>query len=118
MKAINKVYKKTIERFLKLLDGEASLSILQNWTQKAELDIALGFTSDACATLAQASRAFTTTAFSREFSRTVRLLLESVDWIAEHSTLVNFHVTFEAHVKTLAYLGEVIEIDDLLNRSP
>jgi tetratricopeptide (TPR) repeat protein len=116
MKAINKVYKRTIARFIKMLDGEASLSILQNWTQKAELDIALGFSADACATLAEASRAFTTTAFSREFSRTARLLLESVNWVVGHSKLPNFDVMFEAHITTLAYLGEVTEIDDLLEK--
>jgi tetratricopeptide (TPR) repeat protein len=114
MSAINRVYKRTIARLLELLDGEAPLSVLQNWTQKAELDIALGYPEDACATLAEASRAFTTTAFSREFSRAARLLLDSVNWVREHQRLVNFDLMFAAHIKTLSYLGDVSEIDDLL----
>jgi tetratricopeptide (TPR) repeat protein len=96
------------------LSERPTLTTLQYWTQTAELDIAAGRTADAFATLNEVTHVFESSLYSREFARTVRLLLGSVDWISDHREYKAFDAIFEAHVETLANLGEFGEADRLL----
>lgn len=116
MEAIIAVYRRTTNRYARALAERPSFVILQNWTQQAELNISAGHVDEACITLAQASKAFSATAFSREYTKTVRMLLSSCDWVTEHRSLQRFDEVFEAHIESLSYLGEISEVDDLLEQ--
>jgi tetratricopeptide (TPR) repeat protein len=96
------------------LSERPSLTTLQYWTQMAELDIAAGRIEEAFFILNEAAIAFGASGYSREFTRTVRLLLASIDWIVEYANYKAFDDVFNAHVETLGYLGEFAEVDKLL----
>jgi tetratricopeptide (TPR) repeat protein len=97
------------------LNQRPSLSILQYWTQNAELDIALGNAADAFATLAQVGTPFLKGGYPRELARVGRLLFSAAGWVAEHSKLAQFEPVFKTHTRILSHLGETAEVDALLN---
>jgi hypothetical protein len=114
--AIISVYRRFMGAHVKELGQRPSFSVLQNWTQKAELDISAGNFPDASTTLSVVAPSFSASAFSREFSRVTRLLLDSVDWVEEHSNLPNFDSIIKIHVENLNYLGEFQEADEVLDK--
>lgn len=114
--AIINVYKQFIGSHRTQLKERPPLSVLQYWTQNAELDITAGRIDDAFFTLAEVCDAFLSSAYSREFCRVVRLLLSSVDWVAQHSSFKAFEIVFKVHVRILSYLGEYSEVDNLLDK--
>ncbi len=109
------VYKTRMGRFTPRLKERPPLSILQCWTQNAELDIAVGNTNDAFTTLAQVASAFLNGAYPREFARVCRLLFSSVDWVEKHSTITQFESIFKWHTRVLSHLGEAKEVDARLD---
>ncbi|HYM77224.1 MAG TPA: SIR2 family protein [Candidatus Dormibacteraeota bacterium] len=112
--AIIHVYQRLIGKHKSELSERPPLSILQYWTQNAELDIEAGKFEEAFLTLAEAAQAFISSAYSREFSRTVRRLLSSVDWVARHAEFSAFDAVFRVHARILGYLGEYSEVEFLL----
>lgn len=98
------------------LQTVASFTLLQNWTQAAELAIAAGKFPEACEWLAEANAAFESSAFAREYARVTRLLLWSYDWVSHHSELPHFDLLFSTHAHSLGYLGLHGELDDLLDK--
>jgi tetratricopeptide (TPR) repeat protein len=112
--AIINVYKRYMGRHQSELSERPSLSILQYWTQNAELDIEAGKFDEAFSTLAEAAPAFLSSAYGREFSRTARRLLSAVDWVAQHSTFKSFDYVFRVQIRMLSYLGEYSEVESLL----
>jgi tetratricopeptide (TPR) repeat protein len=109
-------YKRIMGRHRSHLVERPSLSLLQYWTQNAELDIAVGNVEDAFDTLREVLIAFYKSAYPRELARVVRLLLSSVDWISEHERFKSFEVLFKYHARILSYLGETKEVDSLLSQ--
>jgi tetratricopeptide (TPR) repeat protein len=109
------VYKTVMGKFTTRLNQRPPLSVLQYWTQNAELDIAVGNFSDAFATLHQVVHAFLAGAYPRELARVSRLLFASVDWVAEHSAIPEFELVFQSHIRILSHLGETKEVDVLLD---
>jgi plasmid stabilization system protein ParE/tetratricopeptide (TPR) repeat protein len=109
-------YKRIMGRHRSHLGERPSLSLLQYWTQNAELDIAVGNLEDAFDTLGEVLVAFMTSAYPRELARVVRLLFASVDWISEHERFRLFELVFRSHTQILSYLGEVGEVDRLLDQ--
>jgi tetratricopeptide (TPR) repeat protein len=114
--AIIAVYTRHIGSHKLQLALRPSLSILQYWTQNAELDINAGKMEEAFLALSDVAEAFLSSAYPREFSRAARLLLSANDWAKEHHTFKNFEIVFRTHVRLLAYLGEYSEVDDLLEK--
>lgn len=114
--AIILVYQRYIGNNKSRLSERPSLSFLQNWTQNAELDIAAGKFGEAFLTLAEVADAFRSSGYPREFTRTARLLLSAVDWIAEHSKFNGFDIVFHYQAELLGYLGEYQEVEDLLEK--
>lgn len=112
--AIISVYKLFIGNHRSELLHRPSLSLLQYWTQNAELDIAARRFADAFLTLADASNAFTSSAYGREFCRIARILFTEVNWVTEHRKFKKFEEVFRAHTRLLSYLGEHDEVDALL----
>lgn len=95
----------------KQLSHSPTFTILQHWTQLAELDVAAGKMDDAFATLRECANAFGAGAYSREFCRAVRLILSSVDWVSEHGKYKNFDYVFHAHFRNVVHLGEFAEAE-------
>jgi tetratricopeptide (TPR) repeat protein len=109
-------YKRIMGRHRSHLGERPSLSLLQYWTQNAELDIAVGNIEDAFDTLSEVSVAFAKGAYPRELARVVRLLFSSVDWVSGHGRFRSFELVFKCHVRLLSYLGETTEVDRLLGQ--
>jgi tetratricopeptide (TPR) repeat protein len=114
--SIIKVYKRFIGSHKVHLTERPSFSVLQYWTQNAELDITAGKFSDAFTTLAEVADAFDSSAYAREFCRVARALLSSADWVTNHSNFKNFEHVFETQVDLLSNLGEYGEVDTLLEK--
>jgi len=113
--AIIRAYKRFIGKHRSRLTERPSLSVLQYWTQNAELDIAVGNIEDAFMTLHEVAVAFSSSAYPRELVRATRLLLSKIDWVSEHKRYRAFDHVFNTHIRTLAYLGETKEVDELLD---
>jgi tetratricopeptide (TPR) repeat protein len=112
--AIITVYRKVMSRYRELLSVGPTFTILQNWTQAAELEIEADRIQDAILVLADSSDAFASSAFTREYSRAVRLLLASFDWIRDWKKYQFFDKVFRMHIRILSYLGEYAEADEQL----
>jgi hypothetical protein len=107
------VYKRVMGKHKSKLAISMPLTILLNWTQTAELEIAAGRYNEAFIILAEI--ASSAGAFVREFCRVARLLLISCDWPKEHSQFKRFEDVFTHQIRFLSYQGEYSEIDDLLS---
>ncbi len=114
--AIIKVYKRFMGIHKVQLGGRPPFSLLERWTQNAELDVAAGRFEDAFLTLGEAAPAFFSSAYSREFSRAARLLFARVDWVLQHQKFKWFELVFGTHVRILANFGEHEEVDELLEQ--
>lgn len=114
--AIIRVYKQFIGKHRSGLTERPSLSLLQHWTQNAELDVVAGNIEDAFLTLHEVANAFAASAYPRELARATRLLLSSIDWVTEHERFKPFEGLFKSQVRILSYLGEVKEVDSLLDQ--
>jgi hypothetical protein len=109
-------YKRFIGNSRSRLLQRPTLSLLQYWTQNAELDIAVGSLDDAFLTLSEVAIAFSASGYTRELARVVRLLLASFDWVSEHLKYKPFEELFQYQIETLSYLGETQEVDRLLEQ--
>jgi len=113
---IRKVYQRLIGVNSTKLTERPALSILQMWTQDAELDIAAGLYDEAFGSLAIVCEAFAASRYSREFVRVARLLLDESDWVRNFEKFRLFETVFRRHVYILSELGENNEVDALLDR--
>ena len=96
------------------LSQRPPLSILQRWSQIAELYIAANKIQEAFAHLAEVADAFQSSPFSREFCRVTRMLLNRFDWISDHYKFKFFEKVFAVNVNLLSHLGEYSEAERLL----
>ena len=116
---INRVIK-VYQRFMginrKQLEYRPSLQFLQNWTQSAELDVYARRFEDAFSALGEVCGTFIGSAYPREFTRTARLLLDRIDWVAEYPRFAAFDLVFRTQVMLLDDLGQHAEADGLLER--
>jgi tetratricopeptide (TPR) repeat protein len=113
---IIKVYKQFIGSHKSQLTQGPPLTLLQYWTENAELDIAARKLADAFLILAEVADAFASGAYPREFCRITRLLLSATEWVKEHSRYKTFEKVFQVHVELLSYLGEYVEVGELLDK--
>jgi tetratricopeptide (TPR) repeat protein len=113
---ITKVYRRFISSHKVQLEEHPNFTVLQYWTHTAELDLAAGRIGTAVTTLLEAGEAFAASGYPREFSRTARLLLNSFDWVSDHSKYKGFDLLFSLHVDNLSHLGEWSEAERLLDR--
>lgn len=110
------VYQRWMEQYRSQLEGRVPLSTLEYWTQGTELDINAGRFADAFETLAEVAFPLRKTGYIREFVRPARMLLASADWVEDFAKYDGFERVFEVCVKGLAYLGEYLESDMLLEK--
>jgi tetratricopeptide (TPR) repeat protein len=113
---IIKAYHRFISTHRSQLTEYPTFTTLQYWTQTAELDIAAGRIPDAISTLLEAGDAFQTSGYPREFARTARLLLDSINWVSDHGRYKEFDALFQIHVQNLCHLGEWSEAERLLDK--
>lgn len=113
---IIRAYRRFISTHKSQLREYPTFTTLQYWTQTAELDIAAGRVGDAILTLLEAGDAFAASGYSREFCRTVRLLLDSIPWISDHSKYKGFDALFRIYAHNLSHLGEWTEAERLLDK--
>jgi hypothetical protein len=113
---IIKAYGRFITTHKSQLTEYPTLTTLQYWTHTAELDIAACRTGDAISTLLEAGYAFQASGYSREFCRTTRLLLDSIDWVSDHGRYKGFDALFHIHIQNLCHLGEWAEAEGLLDK--
>lgn len=113
---IIKVYQQLLGAHESQLEQRPALSVLQYWTETAELDIAAGRIGDAFHMLENVANAFASSAYPREFTRIARMLLSAADWLREHSKYRSFESVFNVHVELLSHLGEYTEVDELLEK--
>jgi tetratricopeptide (TPR) repeat protein len=116
IKAIISAYQKWIGSHKAELRERPSLVALQYWTQSAELDIAAGQFQEAFSILAEVGAPFIGSAYPREFTRTVRNLLEATDWVSNHGKYKDFEFVFRIYMQLLAELGEYSEASSLLDK--
>jgi tetratricopeptide (TPR) repeat protein len=112
--AIIKAYQRWIGSHKGQLSERPSLVVLEYWTQSVELDIAAGKFQEAFSTLNEVGEPFSGSAYPREFTRAARNLLESVDWVSNHSKYKGFDDILRLHLHILSELGEHSEVDSLL----
>jgi len=113
---IIKAYRRFISSHKFQLVERPTFTVLQYWSQTAELDIAAGRIASAILTLVEAGDAFSASGYSREFCRSARLLLNSIDWVSDHRNYKAFDTLFYMHVQNLCHLGEWVEAERLLER--
>ncbi len=111
-----KAYRRFISSHKYQLTERPTFTVLQYWTHTAELDIAAGRIPDAVLILVEAGEAFAASGYSREFCRTARLLLSSVDWVSDHRKYKGFDALFSIHIEDLCHLGEWTEAEGLLEK--
>jgi tetratricopeptide (TPR) repeat protein len=96
-----------------ILGVHLPFSMLERWSQKAELEIEAGMNTQAFATLHKASDALRGAGHLEEFVRIGRRLFESVNWdVSGH--LKHFDAVLEDLIGSLEYLGRVDDAEDLL----
>jgi hypothetical protein len=110
------VYNRFLVNHKSQLHERPTIATLQYWTQTADLDIAAGRTADAIRVLQEVAAAFSESAYSREFSRVMKLLLTSFDWVTDHGKHNLFDVVFSVHIRVLSHLGEWDEVRQLLGK--
>lgn len=114
--AIIDVYLKFMGLHKSQLDERPSFAVLQAWTQNAELAVAAGKYQEAFTWLAEASDAFSSSAFPGEYARAANLLFSHLpDWPTRYSEFKDFEDVFHAYVDVLANLGRAAEADSLLD---
>jgi tetratricopeptide (TPR) repeat protein len=113
---IIKAYNRFMGNHRPQLSERPSFTTLQYWTQAAQLDVAAGRPDAAFATLAEVADEFSTSGYSREFARVVRILLGSIDWVTEHRKYKHFDEVFRIYACSLADLGEWEELEPQLQK--
>jgi tetratricopeptide (TPR) repeat protein len=113
---IIQVYKKFISSHRDQLLEEPQLTVLQHWTENAELDIAAGAFEDAFLTLAEVAQAFLGSPYPREFTRVARLLFEASDWVTQWEKYKGFERVVRTHIKIVSHLGSFKEVGEILSK--
>ncbi|MBB1248295.1 SIR2 family protein [Rhizobium sp. G21] len=91
------------------------LSLLERWSQKAELEIEAGMLVDALETLASAYDALIGGGHTEEFVRVARKLFQTNNW-ADLRELPKFDGVCAAMISGLSDLEEFSDVDDMLQK--
>ena len=91
-----KSYDNFISLYRNLLEGSPPLSVLENWSQKAEVEIEAGLHKQAFETLNEVKIELVSGGYSEEYQRVSKMLFESVDWI-EASTSIPRKALRQSH---------------------
>ncbi|QEN87877.1 tetratricopeptide repeat protein [Labrys sp. KNU-23] len=99
-----------------LLGVNMPYSMLERWSQKAELQIAAGLFKEAFETLAKIGNAFIGGGHVQEYVRVGRLLFEAIDWETAPTKHSQFDNIVGTMVEALDQLGDTESADSLLRR--
>ena len=104
-----------IGRFKAILSQEPPYEILENWIQKAELQITFRSFEEAISTIDEISRPLVNRGYSEEMIRLTKLLLREIDWAEACSSYKNFDAVFEECLTQMIQRGHE-DSQDLLTR--
>ena len=104
-----------IGRFKGLLQKEPSYEILENWTRKADLQIAIGRFEAATSTIAEIGESLIARGYIEEIVRVTMKLFAEIDWAEACSSDKNFDTVFERCLKVMIQTGHTAT-NDLLVR--
>lgn len=90
-----------------------SFSVLQNWTESAELDIESGKVVSAFERLFEVAFVFEDNEFPGEFARVAKLLFRDVDW-DQPPPAKYLDVVIATYVRILSHFGRFTEAEELL----
>jgi tetratricopeptide (TPR) repeat protein len=110
------VYQRFMVKYRDEIRSKPTFTVLQHWTQAAELALEAGRLQDAINSLADSGDAFASSTYPREYIRAARMLFDSFDWVRESTKYKHFDPVFRVYVRTLTYLGEYREADELLDQ--
>ena len=99
-----------------LLGVHMPYSMLERWSQKAELEIEAGLFPKAFSTLDQAHGALVGGGHNEEFIRVARKLFEAVNWSEAASKIKNFDNVLGDYILALEAAEQRADVDDLLRR--
>ena len=102
-----------IKQFRALLPQEPSYQILENWTRKAELQIAFGHFEEAMTAIDEISDALINRGYSEEFVRLTLRLFGECDWAVACSSYKRFDAVFNQCIMHMAQMGHE-SIEELL----
>lgn len=91
-------------------------SMLERWSQKAELEISAGMSEEAFETLGKVEGSLIGGGHAQEYVRVGRLLLESLDWETASSQYKKFDQVIGVMVDAYDSLGEFEYADAILER--
>lgn len=94
-----------IGRFKAILPQEPPYEILENWIQKAELQITFRSFEEATSTIDEISRPLINRGYSEEMIRLTKLLLREIDWAEACSSYRNFDAVFEECLTQMIQMG-------------
>lgn len=109
-------YKSIIGAFESLLGINLPFSMLERWSQKAELEVSAGMYQEAFETLSDVENAFIGAGHVQEYVRVCRLLFESIDWETAATKYREFDELLKVTVEALDQLGEFETADNLISR--
>lgn len=98
-----------------LLGIHMPFSMLERWSQKAELQVSAGYIEEAFDTLSDAEDALIGGGHSQEYVRVARLILAAVDWETAAVKFNRFDRTVGLLAVTLEQLGDSASADGLLS---
>ncbi|MGR3606131.1 NB-ARC domain-containing protein [Sulfitobacter sp.] len=109
-------YKTIIGALESLLGINLPFSMLERWSQKAELEVSAGMFQEAFETLSDIENAFIGAGHLQEYARVCRLLFESIDWETAATRYREFDELVKATIEALDQLGEFDAADNLISR--
>jgi len=113
------LFVKYYDRFIYILkpklSSNMSLSSLQNWTSKIELQINKGDYEPALVALEEVSSSLLSAGFPEEYMRVAERLFNKINWsLAIENEYPYFHSQFSTSTNTLTQLGRYQKCDELL----
>jgi hypothetical protein len=112
--AIISVYKRYIGLHKTEIREHATQSLLQFWSENAELYVAAGKLEDAFECLHDVSSEFEASGWPGEFSRVTSLLLHQINW-KKYDSYPRFDSIVRAHIRILTNLGREAEARRVLD---
>lgn len=109
-------YDALTKRIAKMLGVHMPFSMLEHWSQKAEIQIEAGQVSNAFATLHEVHGALIGGGHVEEFIRVARKLFEAVDWQQGPDISKHFDAVLSDLISCLNATEQFVDADDLMAR--
>ena len=109
-------FDKQIGKLRGTLQQQPSITLMENWLQKAELELNREQYSNAATTLWEVSDALLSRGYPEPFVRLSRKLFNAVEWEKLQTDFPNFHDLFNRFVETAIQLGDNESVGELMDK--